>query len=448
MAEITKRESLGREALENLVGIALDEARRLGVDQAEVAASQDIGLSATARLGDVENLEFTNDRGIGITVYKNSCKGNASTSDISPAAIREVVAKACSFASFTAKDEFSGLADVERMATDLIDLDLDHPWDIDANEAIALAVETERAALAQDKRINNSEGGTVSTNRGSRAYGNTHGFIGSDTRTSHSVTCVVLAEADGTMERDYDYTSSRVPGELDDAASVGVRAAEKTISRLGAKKIKTTTAPVLFVPELARGFIGHAIGAVSGGSQYRRSSFLLDAIGEKVFPEFVHVQERPHVPRAMASRSYDAEGVATYDRDIFADGVLQSYVLSSYSARKLGLETTASAGGTQNLIIPGNDMDLNGLIAEMSTGLIVEELIGQGVNPVTGDYSRGAVGHWVENGEIQFAVHEVTIAGNLKELYQRIVAIGNDQDFRSSMLCGSLLVEEMTIAGA
>ena len=448
MAEITKRESLGREALENLVEIALDEARRLGVDQAEVAASQDIGLSATARLGDVENLEFTNDRGIGITVYKNSCKGNASTSDISPAAIREVVAKACSFASFTAKDEFSGLADVERMATDLIDLDLDHPWDIDANEAIALAVETERAALAQDKRINNSEGGTVSTNRGSRAYGNTHGFIGSHTRTSHSVTCVVLAEADGTMERDYDYTSSRVPGELDDAASVGVRAAEKTISRLGAKKIKTTTAPVLFVPELARGFIGHAIGAVSGGSQYRRSSFLLDAIGEKVFPEFVHVQERPHVPRAMASRSYDAEGVATYDRDIFADGVLQSYVLSSYSERKRGLETTASAGGTQNLIIPGNDMDLNGLIAEMSTGLIVEELIGQGVNPVTGDYSRGAVGHWVENGEIQFAVHEVTIAGNLKELYQRIVAIGNDQDLRSSMLCGSLLVEEMTIAGA
>ena len=448
MAEITKRESLGREALENLVEIALDEARRLGVDQAEVAASQDMGLSATARLGDVENLEFTNDRGIGITVYKNSCKGNASTSDISPAAIREVVAKACSFASFTAKDEFSGLADVERMATDLIDLDLDHPWDIDANEAIALAVETERAALAQDKRINNSEGGTVSTNRGSRAYGNTHGFIGSHTRTSHSVTCVVLAEADGAMERDYHYTSSRVPGELDDAASVGVRAAEKTISRLGAKKIKTTTAPVLFVPELARGFIGHAIGAVSGGSQYRRSSFLLDAVGEKVFPKFVHVQERPHVPRAMASRSYDAEGVATYDRDIFADGVLQSYVLSSYSARKLGLETTANAGGTQNLIIPGSDTDLNGLIAEMSTGLIVEELIGQGVNPVTGDYSRGAVGHWVENGEYQFAVHEVTIAGNLKELYQRIVAIGNDQDLRSSMLCGSLLVEEMTIAGA
>lgn len=448
MAEITKRESLGREALENLVEIALDEARRLGVDQAEVAASQDIGLSATARLGDVENLEFTNDRGIGITVYKNSCKGNASTSDISPTAIREVVAKACSFASFTAKDEFSGLADVERMATDLIDLDLDHPWDIDANEAIALAVETERAALAQDKRINNSEGGTVSTNRGSRAYGNTHGFIGSHTRTSHSVTCVVLAEADGAMERDYHYTSSRVPDELDDAASVGVRAAEKTISRLGAKKIKTTTAPVLFVPELARGFIGHAIGAVSGGSQYRRSSFLLDAIGEKVFPEFMHVQERPHIPRAMASRSYDAEGVATYDRDIFADGVLQSYVLSSYSARKLGLETTASAGGTQNLIIPGSDTDLNGLIVEMSTGLIVEELIGQGVNPVTGDYSRGAVGHWVENGEIQFAVHEVTIAGNLKELYQRIVAIGNDQDLRSSMLCGSLLVEEMTIAGA
>jgi PmbA protein len=448
MAEIAVRESLGRDELENLVVMALDEARRLGVDQAEVAASQDTGLSATARLGDVENLEFTNDRGLGITVYKNSCKGNASTSDISPAAIREAVAKACSFAKFTAQDEFSGLADVERMATELTDFDLDHPWDIDANGAIKLAIETEGAALAQDKRINNSEGGTVSTNRGSRAYGNTHGFIASHTRTSHSVTCVVLAEADGAMERDYHYTSSRVPDELENASAVGVRAAEKTISRLGAQKIKTTTAPVLFIPELARGFIGHAIGAVSGGAQYRRSSFLLDAIGEKVFPEFVQVQERPHIPRAMASRSYDAEGVATYDRDIFADGVLQSYVLSSYSARKLGLETTANAGGTQNIIVPGSDTNLDALIAEMGTGLVVEELIGQGVNPVTGDYSRGAVGHWVENGEIQFAVHEVTIAGNLKDLYQRIVAIGNDQDVRSSMLCGSLLVEEMTIAGA
>jgi PmbA protein len=448
MAQIAKRESLGREALENLVALALDEARNLGVDQAEVAASQDMGLSATARLGDVENLEFTNDRGIGITVYKNACKGNASTSDISPAAIRETVAKACSFATFTAEDPYSGLANAELMATDIADLDLDHPWDLDANQAIALAIESESAAMALDKRISNSEGATVGTNRGTRAYGNTHGFVGSHSRTSHSITCVVLAEADGAMQRDYHYTSSRVPGDLDDAASVGVLAAEKTVARLGARKIKTTAAPILFIPELARGLIGHAIGAIAGGAQYRRSSFLLDAVGKKIFPDFVQIQERPHIPQGMASRSYDGEGVATYDRDIVTDGELRSYILSSYSARRLGLETTANAGGVQNLLIPGSDTERAGLIAEMGTGLIVEELIGQGVNSVTGDYSRGAVGHWVENGEIQFPVHEVTIAGNLLELYQRISAIGNDQDLRSGMRCGSLLVEEMKIAGA
>tara|TARA_R110002096_G_scaffold338518_1_gene531745 strand:- start:1290 stop:2636 length:1347 start_codon:yes stop_codon:yes gene_type:complete len=448
MAEVTKRESLGCSELEGIVALALDAARDLGVDQAEVAASQDVGLSATARLGDIENLEFTNDRGVGITVYKNSCKGSASTSDTSPAAIREAVAKACSFASLTAQDKYAGLADAERMATELFDLDLDHAWDIDANEAIALAIETERAALSYDPRISNSEGGTVATNRGSRAYGNTHGFIGSHTRTSHSITCVVLAEADGAMQRDYHYTSSRVPGELDDAVIVGQRAAKKTIDRLHAGKIKTTTAPVLFVPELARSFISHAMGAISGGAQYRRSTFLLDAIGKRVFPEFVQIQERPHIPQAMGSRAYDSEGVATYDRDIVTDGVLQGYLLSSYSARRLGLQTTANAGGAQNLVVPGSETDLAGLIREMGTGLVVEELIGQGVNAVTGDYSRGAVGHWVENGEIQFPVHEVTIAGNLNDLYPRIAAIGNDQDLRSNMRIGSLLVEEMTVAGA
>jgi len=447
MTDKMKRESLGRDALEHLVKLALDEARRLGVDQAEVAVSQDTGLSATARLGDVENLEFTNDRGIGITVYKNSCKGNASTSDISPAAIREAVAKACSFAMLTAEDPYSGLADAERMATETGDLDLDHPWDIDASQAIALAIETESAAMTHDKRISNSEGGTVATNRGTRAYGNTHGFIASYSRTSHSITCAVLAEIDGAMQRDYYYTSSRVPGELDDVAAVGVRAAEKVLGRLGARKIKTTNAPVLYIPELARGFIGHAIGAIAGGAQYRRSTFLLDAVGDRIFPEFVQIQERPHIARGMASRSYDGEGVATYDRDIFTDGVLQAYVLSSYSARRLGLETTANAGGVQNLLVAGSDTDLSKLVAQMGTGLIVEELIGQGVNSVTGDYSRGVVGHWVQNGEIQHAVHEVTIAGNLKDLYQRIAAIGSDQDLRSGMRCGSILVEEMRIAG-
>ncbi len=448
MAEIAKRKLLGREELEDLVALALDEARSHGVDQAEVAASQDTGLSVTARLGDVENLEYTNDRGIGITVFKDSCKGNASTSDVSPAAIREAVAKACSFATLTASDPHSGLADAELMCADIMDLDLDHPWAIDASQAIALAIECEGAALQHDKRIGNSEGATVTTNRGSRAYGNTHGFVGSCSRTSHSITCVVLAESDGTMQRDYYYTASRVPEKLDDALFVGEMAAKKTINRLGAVKIKTVEAPVLYIPELARGFLGHAIGAIAGGSQYRRSSFLLEAVGEKIFPDFMQIQERPHLAEGMSSTAYDAEGVATYDRDIVSDGILQGYVLSSYSARRLGLATTANAGGTQNLVVPGGDKDHAQLLSDMGTGFLVEELIGQGVNPVTGDYSRGAVGHWVENGEIQHAVHEVTIAGNLRDLYQRIAAIGNDQDRRGGIRCGSLLVEEMTIAGA
>ena len=440
--------SFGPAELEQLVALALDEAKKLGADQAEVGASHDQGLSATARLGDVENLEYTSDRGIGITVYKDSCKGSASTSDISERAIREAVAKACTFATVTAADQYAGLADADLMCADIRDLDLDHEWNIDAQQAIALAIETEAAALEFDDRISNSEGATVETNRGTRTYGNSHGFVGSVSRTSHSITCVVLAESDGVMQRDYFYTTARDPEDLDPAGSVGQRAAIRVIDRLDARKLTTRRAPVLLVPELARGFVGHAIGAIAGGAQYRRSSFLLDAKGKQVFPEFVDIQERPHLLKGMASKSYDAEGVATYDRDIVLGGVLQDYVLSSYSARRLGLQTTANAGGTQNLIVPGGGKDRAELIAAMGTGLLVEELIGQGVNGVTGDYSRGAVGHWIENGEVQFPVHEVTIAGNLLDLYQHIVAIGDDQDIRGGIRCGSLLLEEMTIAGA
>ncbi len=440
--------SLGRDELESIVEMALDEARKQGAEQAEVAVSHDNGLSATARHGEVENLEYTNDRGIGITVYKDSCKGNASTSDISPTAIREAVSKACTFATVTARDRYAGLADPQLMCTDIVDLDLDHPWGIDAAAAIAIAIEAEAAALNFDKRISNSEGATVSTNRSMRAYGNSHGFLGSVSRTRHGITCVVLAESDGAMERDYDYTSCRDPDDLGRPSDVGETAARRVLGRLGARKIKTTKAPVLYTAELGRGFIGHAVGAIAGGAQYRRSSFLLDAAGEKIFPDFVNIQERPHLEKAMASAAYDAEGVATYDRDVVTDGVLRGYILSSYSARRLGLETTANAGGAQNLIVPGSEHDKVSLIKEMGTGFLVEELIGQGVNGVTGDYSRGAVGHWVENGEIQYPVHEVTIAGNLRDLYPRIVAIGSDQDIRGGIRCGSLLVEEMTIAGS
>jgi PmbA protein len=448
MGTIAKRESLGRAELEELVTLALDEARRLGVDQAEVVASQDMGLTATARLGEVESLEYTNDRGVGITVFKESRKGNSSTSVISPEAIREAVAKACTFANFTAEDKYAGLADAELMCQDVRDLDLDHPWTIDADTAIAMAIESESAGLKHDKRVSNSEGATVSTNRGTRAYGNTHGFVGSYTKTSHSISCVLLAESDGVMQRDYHYTTARCAEDLETAAAVGRTAADKVVGRLGARKLKTVRAPVLFIPEIARGFVGHAIGAIAGGAQYRRSSFLLDAVGEKLFPDFVNILERPHLPRGLASAPYDSEGVGTYDRDIVTDGVLREYVLSSYSARRLGLTTTANAGGAQNLIVPGSRQDKASLISEMGTGLVVQELIGQGVNGVTGDYSRGAVGHWVENGEIAYPVHEVTIAGNLRDLYQRIAAIGDDQDMRGGIRCGSLLVEEMTIAGA
>jgi PmbA protein len=448
MGELVDDRSLGQQQLKTLVQMALDEALKLGADQAEVAASHDSGLSVTARLGDVENLEYTNDRGLGITVYRDSRKGSASTSDVSEAAIREAVAKACTFATYTEQDEHAGLADAALMATDVPDLSLDHPWSVDVAAAIELGVDCEAAALQYDPYIDNSEGATISSNRGTRAYGNTHGFSGSYSKTSHSISCVVIGTTDGDMQRDYYYSAARDADDLEDVRSIGEIAARKTVARKGARKIKTTRAPVLYTPELARGFIGHAMGAISGGAQYRRATFLLDAVGEKIFPEFVRIEERPHLPKGMASAPYDAEGVATYDRDIVADGVLQGYILGSYSARRLGLQTTANAGGAQNLLVPGNAGDLDSLIKEMGTGLLVEELIGQGVNAVTGDYSRGVVGHWVEDGEIQYPVHEVTIAGNLRDLYGRIAAIGNDQDLRGGIQCGSLLVEEMTIAGS
>jgi PmbA protein len=448
MGELVDDRSLGQQQLKTLVQMALDEALKLGADQAEVAASHDSGLSVTARLGDVENLEYTNDRGLGITVYRDSRKGSASTSDVSEAAIREAVAKACTFATYTEQDEHAGLADAALMATDVPDLCLDHPWSVDVAAAIELGVDCEAAALQYDPYIDNSEGATISSNRGARAYGNTHGFSGSYSKTSHSISCVVIGTTDGDMQRDYYYSAARDADDLEDVRSIGEIAARKTVARKGARKIKTTRAPVLYTPELARGFIGHAMGAISGGAQYRHATFLLDAVGEKIFPEFVRIEERPHLPKGMASAPYDAEGVATYDRDIVADGVVQGYILGSYSARRLGLQTTANAGGAQNLLVPGNAGDLDSLIKEMGTGLLVEELIGQGVNAVTGDYSRGVVGHWVEDGEIQYPVHEVTIAGNLRDLYGRIAAIGNDQDLRGGIQCGSLLVEEMTIAGS
>ncbi len=442
------RTTLDQKELEDIVSLVLDEAREQGVDQAEAAASHAIGLCATARLGSVESLEYTNDRGVGVTVYKDQKKGSASTSDFSPAALREAVIKACSFAKYTAADEHSGLADKELMARDIPDLDLAHEWEIQSDDAIRIAIDCEDAARGFDSRVTNSEGASVSSSSGVRAYGNTHGFLAGFPTTSHSINCVVIGESNGDMERDYWYSSARDAKDLESPQEIGKTAARRTIQRLGSRKIKTETAPILFAPEVARGFIGHAISAVSGGAQYRKSSFLLDAVDEQIFPDFVQIQERPHIPKALGSTPFDAEGVATRERDLVVDGVLQGYILGSYSARRLGLQTTANAGGAHNLLVPGDSEDMESLIKSMHRGFLVQELIGQGVNAVTGDYSRGAVGHWVENGEISYPVHEITIAGNLKDLYQRISAIGNDQDLRSGIRCGSLLVDAMTIAGA
>jgi len=435
--------------LREIVSGMLEYAAERGADQAEAAASHNLGLSATARLGDVESLEYTNDRGVAVTVYVGSRKGSASTSDFRSAALREAVDKAMSFARHTAPDKCAGLADAELMAGDeLPDLDLYHRWDLPADQAIAMAIACEDSARKFDRRITNSEGASVSTGGGSRAYGNSHGFLKSLSKTSHSISCTVVGKSDDDMQRDYWYSVARDAADLESVETVGERAAKRTVERLGARKLSTRNAPVVFAPELARGFIGHAVAAIAGGAQYRRSSFLLDAVGERIFPDFFQLQERPHIAKGMASAAYDSEGVATADRDIVADGVLQSYILSSYSARRLGLQTTGNAGGAHNLVVPGNRKDLAEILAELEEGLLVLELIGQGVNAVTGDYSRGAAGFWIKAGQIAFPVHEVTIAGNLRELYPRIAAVGNDRDLRGGIRCGTVLVDGMKIAGA
>lgn len=437
-----------RSSLEGLVEQALADAAVQGADQAETAASLGTGLSVMVRRGEVETLEYQRDRGFTVTVYFGPRKGSASTSDLAPQAIREAVAKACSIARFTAEDPLSGLADPDLMPTEVPDLALDHPWALSPEDAIRIATECETAGLNFDPRITNSEGGTLNSHRGLRVYGNSHGFVGGYASSSHSVSCVLVATAaDGGMERDYWYTASRDPATLEAIEDVGQRAAERTVARLGARKLSTRDAPVLFPAELARGLIGHFVSAIGGTSQYRRASFLLGAVGEQIFPSGFRIDERPHLPAAMASVPFDSEGVATRDRVLVDDGKLESYVLSSYSARRLGLKSTGNAGGIHNLIVGPGQGTLKELMAEMGSGFLVNELIGQGVNTVTGDYSRGAAGFWVENGEIQFPVSEITIAGNLRSMLAGIARMGGDIDARGAVRTGSLLIDNMKIAG-
>ena len=434
--------------LESIIERALEEARARGASQAEAAVSQDTGLSVGVRLGEVETLEHQRDRSMGITVYFGQRKGSASTADFSMDAVRATVAKACSIARFTAEDTSAGLADAALMARSPPDLDLSHPWNVSADRAIEIAKSCEAAALAFDKRINNSEGASVGTHQGLHVYGNTHGFVGGYPTTSHTLSCVVLAGSGEDMQRDYWYTSSRDWHELQDAESVGRESARRTIARLGPRKISTRRAPVLFVPELARGLIGHFVAAIRGSSQYRQASFLLNSVGQQVFPSGFSIAERPHIPKAMGSAPFDDEGVATRDRELIDDGVLTGYILSSYSARKLGLQTTGNAGGSHNLLVaPTLQGGMPALLARLDTGLLLTELMGQGVNTVTGDYSRGAAGFWVEKGEIQYPVAEITIAGNLRSMFTGVAAAGDDIDARGGVRVGSMLLQEMTIAG-
>ena len=447
LSTITAPMQVDETRLKNLVTEALAQAKKEGATQAAVGLNIEQGVSVSVRKQEIETLEAQQDQGFGLTVYVGKRKGSASTSAITPEAIRETVTKAIKIASFTVEDEYAGLADADMMATEFKDLDTYHPWTISLPELIEQAQTCEQAALDVDERISNTEGSSLNTGQAFSLYANSHGFMGEQKNSMHSLSVSVIAELDKQMERDYWYSVARDAKDLDSAKSVGQIAGERTIKRLGARKLTTRKAPILFVPQMARGIFSSAIGALSGASQYRESTFLLNAQGEQIFPDFIDLSIQPHLIKALGSANYDAEGVATYARDLVAQGVVQAYVMGSYSARKLGLKTTANAGGVQNVIVKTSDKTQDDLIKEMDTGLIVMEMMGQGVNGVTGDYSRGAAGFWVENGEIQYPVSEITIASNLKDMYQNIVAVGNDVKRDSSLMTGSVLISEMMIAG-
>jgi PmbA protein len=428
---------------------ALQTAQRLGASSAEVAISSSAGLSVNVRMGEVETIEHTRDKAMGVSVYIGHKKGSASTTDFSGRAVDECVAAACGIARHTSEDAYAGLADAQLMAGDIPNLDLHHPWSLDPEAAIEVALQTEAAARTLDARIVNSEGAGVNRLEGRQVYANSHGFNAGYPSSRHSISCAVIAGDDDGMQRDYWYSLSRDPRQLEKPEDIGRRAAERSLSRLGARRLSTRKTPILFAAQIASGLLGHFINAIRGGNLYRKASFLVDALGKPVFSDHVRVHEQPHLLAAVGSCGYDSEGVATANRDLVSGGVLQGYVLGSYSARKLGMQTTANAGGVHNLTAdpsPG-EASLDALMAEMGTGLYVTELMGMGVNTLTGDYSRGAAGYWVEEGSIQYPVEEITIAGNLRDMFLGIQAIGADQDKRGNVRTGSVLMDTMTVAG-
>ncbi|GJL82256.1 MAG: PmbA protein [marine bacterium B5-7] len=438
---------MNEQELHDALDVALERASTRGASSAEAVASTGEGLSVNVRMGETETIEHHRDKGLVVTVYDGHRSGSASTSDYRREAVIAAVDAAISIAELTEEDSANGLPDADRLATEFPDLDLYHPMELSVDDATADAIRCEDAARAVDSRIVNSEGAGMSMDRGIDVFGNSLGFRGISRRTRYSLSCAVIGKTDQGMQRDYWYHTTRHRGDLDSSEEIGRRAGERTARRLDARRVSTAKVPVLFEAPVASSLLSHLIGAISGGALYRNASFLIDHVGKLIFPQFVRIHEAPLLPRAMGSASFDNEGVATYARDIVSDGVLRGYVLGSYSARRLELETTGNSGGVHNLIIESGEHDFAGLLADMNRGLLVTELAGFGVNTVTGDYSRGASGFWVENGEIAYPVEEITIAGNLKEMFKGLVAVGSDVDLRGNYRTGSILIDHMTVAG-
>ncbi len=435
------------QTLRDAVSFAIDTAQKAGAT-AEVGVTKVSGLSVSTRLQEIENVEFTNDGALGISVYLGQQKGNASTSDLSEEAIKNTVEAALAIAKYTSPDDCTGLADKELMAFEAPDLALYHSANVDVEQATKLALEAEKAALEYDEKIVNSNGASFNSHTGVRVYGNTHGMLQSYLSSRYSLSCSVIGGELDQLENDYEYTISREFDALSSADWVGQNCAKKVIARLNPQKLTTREVPVIFLNDVATGLISHLTGAISGGSLYRKSSFLLDHLGKQVLPDWFQISERPHLLKRLASTPFDSEGVRTQDLEIIQDGVLQTYLLTSYSGRKMGMQSTGHAGGIHNwLVKPNLTGGLTALLRQMGTGLLVTDVMGQGVNIVTGDYSRGAAGFWVENGEIQYPVAEITIAGQLQDMLKNIVAVADDVEHRSNIQTGSILLDKMKISG-
>ena len=433
--------------LRQAVSFAVELATKAGAS-AEVAVTKVSGLSVSARLQEIENVEFTNDGALGISVYMGQQKGNASTSDLSESAIKNAVEAALAIAKYTSPDDCTGLADKDLMAFNAPDLELYHAADVDVDKATELALQAEKAALEADERIINSNGASFNSHTGVKVYGNSHGMLQSYLSSRYSLSCSVIGGVEDALENDYEYTISREFDKLQSPIWVGENCAKKVVSRLNPQKLSTREVPVIFLNDVATGLISHFAAAISGGSLYRKSSFLLDYLGKQVLPDWFNISERPHLLRRLASTPFDSEGVRTQDREIVENGILQTYLVTSYSGKKLGMPSTGHAGGIYNwLVKPNLTGGLTALLRQMGTGLLVTDVMGQGVNIVTGDYSRGASGFWVENGEIQYPVAEITIAGQLQDMLKNMLAVADDIEHRSNIQTGSILLDKMKISG-